>query len=310
MGVILSRRRPGDWRARRCVVVVMLLGAVALSACAQSSDGATSRRPGTPLDVVAAFYPLQFVAERVGGAFVRVTNLTPAGAEPHDVELGAKDLVRMRRADVVVYLADVSPAVDDAVGVAAKSRSLDVTDAARLVGGENADRHFWLDPLRLADVADAVASRLSEVEPSSTATFRANAAALRSDLERLDAQYVAGLADAKCDSRELVTAHEAFGYLALRYGFEQRGVTGLAPDAEATASDLAATADFVTAQGVRAVYGETLASPAVSRVLASSTGAKWLVLDTLEGRTAGSPGDYLSAMRANLQTLRTGQGCT
>jgi len=258
---------------------------------------------------VAAFYPLQFVAERVGGAAVRVRNLTPAGAEPHDVELGAKDLVRMRRADLVVYLADVSPAVDEAVGVAAESHALEVTDAARLVGGEDADRHFWLDPLRLADVADAVATRLAAAEPSLAGTFRTNAAALRSDLEQLDAEYVAGLGDATCASRELVTAHEAFGYLALRYGFRQRGVAGLAPDVEATASDLAAVADFVKAEGVRAVYGETLASPAVSQVLAASTGAAWLVLDTLEGLEPDAQGDYLTGMQENLRTLRTGQGC-
>ena len=99
-----------------------------LSACG-SDDLAgqqPDRVPGGVVEVVASFYPLQYVAERVGGSFVRVTNLTPIGAEPHDLELTARDLGQLREADLVVYLAGFSPSVDDAVATAAKDRSLEV----------------------------------------------------------------------------------------------------------------------------------------------------------------------------------------
>src|SRR5882672_11014332 len=91
------------------------LGAVgALSAC-----GATMPKDGK-LDVVAAFYPLQYVSERVGGDAVRVTNLTAPGAEPHDLELTPKQVAQIAEAKVVVYLKGLQPDVDKAVAEQAK----------------------------------------------------------------------------------------------------------------------------------------------------------------------------------------------
>ena len=310
--MILSRRsgvqRDAARRHLRLGSAAAVLAALCvLPACSTASTDAAGRE--RTLSVVVSFYPLEFVVQRVGGAYVEVSNLTPAGAEPHDLEIGAKDLVRMRRADLVVYLADVAPAVDDAVSVAARQHSLDVTANVSLIGDDNVDRHFWLDPLRLADAADAVARQLSSLRPELAAAFTSNANALRRDLEQLDDEFRTGIASATCESRDLVTAHEAFGYLASRYGLRQVGVSGLQPDAEPTASDLAAVADFVRSNGVRTIYAETLASPEVSKVLATATGAEWMVLDPLEGLDEGSSGSYLSVMRSNLQTLREGQGC-
>ena len=105
-----------------------------------------------------------------------------------------------------------------------------------------------------------------------------------------------------------MTGHEAFGYLARRYGLQQLGVTGLDPEAEPDAADLAAVAEFVRRQKVLTVYTETLASPDVARALAAETGVGTAVLDPVESRP--DAGDYLTALRADLVTLRQGQGCS
>jgi zinc transport system substrate-binding protein len=105
-----------------------------------------------------------------------------------------------------------------------------------------------------------------------------------------------------------VTGHEAFGYLGHRYGLQQLGVTGLDPEAEPDAADLAAVAEFVRRQKVMTVYTETLASPDVARALAAETGVRTAVLDPVESRPDG--GDYLTALRADLVTLRQGQACS
>ena len=283
-------------------IPLLLAGAAAtLAGCAAVADSS----PGDTREVVTSFYPLQFVAERVGGRGVTVRNLTKPGAEPHDLELSPRDVADLGDADVVVYLSGFQPAVDTAVDQEADDTGYDVGPAARL---DAKDPHFWLDPTRLADVAGALADRLAEVDPAGAADFRRNAAALRADLAELDTEMSQGLAD--CASTDLVTSHNAFGYLANRYGLTQRGITGLTPEDEPAPGDLARVADFVEANDVRTIYHEALVSPAIAATLARETGARSALLDPLEGLDASSPGsDYLEVMRANLASLRKGQAC-
>jgi zinc transport system substrate-binding protein len=291
-------------RSRALPLVVTVLAAAATAGCLGSGGSARAQGSGDGPQVVTSFYPLQFVTERIAGDAVTVRNLTKPGAEPHDLELTPRDVAELADADLVVYFSGFQPAVDTAVAEQA-STSYDVAGAADL---DAKDPHFWLDPVRLADVADTVADRLAELSPEDAARFRRNASTLRTDLMALDADYATGLAH--CASTDLVTSHAAFGYLARRYGLTQRGITGLRPEDEPSPGDLAEIADFVTAHHVRTIYAETLVSPAVSKTLARETGARTAVLDPIEGLDDASAGaDYLAVMRANLATLRDGQVC-
>lgn len=313
------------FRPRARTAALLVAGAVGLAACGTGSPTSASSA-GDAVAVVASFYPLQFAAERVGGDQVAVTNLTKAGAEPHDLELTPRDVARVAKADLVLYLSGFQPAVDDAVDGQARDAALDVADAARLVpptadddhdhadegadedDGDALDPHFWLDPTRLADVADAIAERLGRERPDRASEFTANAAALRTDLQALDAELQQGLST--CTSTDLVTSHAAFGYLAERYGLEQVGIAGLSPDTEPQPADLARVAGFVAEHGVRTIYYETLVSPTIAETVAQETGAATAVLDPLEGLSEKSAGsNYLDVMRANLSTLRAGQPC-
>ena len=288
---------------RRLLFMAALVLSLALTGCGDLRPA----RTGPPV-VVASFYPLQFVGARVSGA--AVTSLTRPGVEPHDLELRPRDVATAHDADVLVYLRGFQPAVDD-VADRLGTRAVDVSPAASLdVASEedagSRDPHFWLDPTRLADVADSVARRLGQIAPADAGAFARSAAALRHDLLDLDGELRAGLES--CRSRSLVTGHEAFGYLARRYGLQQLGVTGLDPEAEPDAADLAAVAEFVRREKVLTVYTETLASPDVARALAAETGVRTAVLDPVESRP--DAGDYLTALRADLVTLRQGQGCS
>ena len=104
--------------------------------------------------VVAGFYPLAWAAERIGGPDVRVVNLTPAGAEPHDLELSPRDVQTTRGADLVVYVGGgFQPALEDAV-TSRDGPSLDVL-------GTNEDPHVWLDPVRFAEIAAEIGNALA-----------------------------------------------------------------------------------------------------------------------------------------------------
>jgi len=303
---------------RWAVALLSCLGLVALAGCGgRADDGAASRR-----DVVAAFYPLQYAVEQIGGDHVKVTGLTKPGVEPHDIELTARAVARVATADAVVYLRGFQSAVDEAVDSQAKGRGFDVAGSARLdlaaapdahegqhpSRASASDPHFWLDPQRYAAVADAIAAHLSSIDPTNAADYQTRAKAFTARLSTLDAEFAAGLKD--CRSRDLVTGHAAFGYLAEAYGLHQVGISGLTPESEPSPSALARIAATVKDEGVRTIYAETLASREVAETLARETGARLAVLDPLEGLTDESAGpDYFAVMRANLQTLRPGQEC-
>lgn len=311
-------------RSGRGFTAVALAAITGLTLTGCGDDAPAGGASGDTWQAVAAFYPLQYVTERVGGDLVTVTNLTKPGAEPHDLELAPQDLGALSEGDLTVYLEGFQPAVDAAVEQTASGQILEVSEAADLSltyvveehgdeeehsdDEEQIDPHFWLDPTRLADVGDAVATSLSRVDPAAQATFEANAAELRADLSALDKKFSQALQT--CDHRELVTSHNAFGYLADAYDLEQVGITGLTPDTEPNPQDLADVTDYVNANDVQTIYYETLVSPDVAQTIAEATGANTDVLDPIEGLSDSSLGnDYVEIMEANLTNLTAGLAC-
>ena len=297
--------------SRTLTLPVLLSAAVfVLSACggsnaADDANGKTS--------VVAAFYPLQYAAQAVGGDSVAVTTLTEPGVEPHDLELTAAQVAQIAEADVVLYIKGFQPAVDEAVAQQAGDRAIDVAaDLSRLNGdeseGEALDPHVWLNPLNMASIGQTIATRLADVDPDSAAAVTANAAALRDSMSTLDGEYKTGLAT--CARTDMVVSHEAFAYLAEAYGLTQVGISGLSPEAEPSPARMRDVADLVTREGITTIYYETLVDPKVAQTIADETGASAAVLDPLEGLAADSTADYVSVMQQNLATLETGQGCT
>jgi zinc transport system substrate-binding protein len=308
---------------RTALAAVTLLALGGAAACGSSDDtaGAGSGSSGDKVGVVAAFYPLQFITQQVGGDAVSVTNLVKPGAEPHDLELNPQQVAQVADAKLVVYIKGFQPALDKAVSQNAAGRGFDVTTVSPLTQqGSNhqgtqeegeppaPDPHLWLDPTRLAAVADKLADRLAEVDSGQAADFRANAAALRSTLDQLDKEYADGLKT--CQRNEIVTSHAAFGYLADRYHLQQVAITGLSPEEEPSPERLAEVAKEAKAHNTTTIFFETLVSPKLSEAVAKEIGAKTAVLDPIEGIEPGSNSDYLSVMRTNLSTLRTALGCT
>jgi len=303
-------------------VVAAATAAIAIGALTACGDDASGAAPDK-LNVVAAFYPLQFVAEKVGGDAVHVNNLAKPGAEPHDLELNASQVAQIVDAKVVLYLKGFQPAVDEAVEQQGGDRAFDVSTAVPLLGpsaghsheGEEheeesggKDPHVWLDPTRLATIGEKVAERLGQADPDHAADYTARAAALRSDLDTLDKEYAAGLKT--CERREIVTSHAAFGYLADRYDLEQIGITGLTPEDEPSPRRLADVAAEAREHKATTIFFETLVSPKVAETIASEVGAKTAVLDPIEGLQPDSSDDYFSVMRKNLAVLEPALGCT
>ena len=288
---------------------IAAVGLLLLMACGDSASSGGGG--GRPL-VITAFYPLQFVAQEVGGSAVEVRSLTPGGVEPHDLELSASQIRELSEADLIVYLREgFQPAVEDALAGLDASRQFDALAGEDLLEGENeegeqaADPHVWLDPSLLDSIADETAARLSELDPDRAEMFSDNAARLQSELRQLDEEFSTGLAH--CRSHEIVTSHAAFGYLAARYDLEQVSISGIDPEAEPTPARLAEVATFVQEHHVTTIFFEELAPPDLAETLARETGARTDVLSPLE--TPPDEGDYLSEMRLNLKRLEAALDC-
>lgn len=317
-------------RSRVTTAALVSASALILAGCAAFSDDAGGDS-GTGGQVAAAFYPLQYVAERVAGEFYDVENLTTPGKEPHDLELTIKETARLSEADLVVFEKGFQPAVDEAVDQNATGETVDAAEVVELLPpvehegegheGEPAeehaeddghdhgdlDPHFWQDPARMADLGDAIASTLSDLDPDHKSDYAKNADALRKDLEKLDGEYADGLKSCKRDL--VVVSHDAFGYLA-KYGLHLEPIAGLSPDAEPTPAGLADLQGLIDDEGVTTVFYETLVSPKFAETLADDTGAEAAVLDPIEGLTDETANeDYLSLMRSNLAALEKANGC-
>mgnify|MGYP000848675154 CR=1 FL=1 len=318
--------------------------ALALSACsspAQSGSGSNAAKDGT-LAVMASFYPLKYLAEKVGGEYVSVTSLTRDGAEPHDLELSPKMVDALSSSDAVVYLAGFQSAVDEAIEQQGPKTVIDVSSAAQLIDagadanhpaeeeeGEEAqsghdhegheghdheghdhdmtaDPHFWLDPVRMAQAATLVGDKLAEADSAHADEYKANAQALAQEMNALGNTLVEKTSS--CSVTTFVTAHTAFGYLADRAHLTQVGISGLDPDSSPSQARLAEIAQIAKDQGVTTIFTEALIDPKVAQTLADDLGIETAVLDPIESQTDASK-DYAATMNDNINALTKALNC-
>ncbi|MFG2285448.1 metal ABC transporter substrate-binding protein [Streptomyces sp. NPDC048595] len=306
-----------------------VLGLLALTSC---STADATRTDDGKLKVAASFYPMEFLAEQIGGEHVEVTGLTKPGIEPHDLTLTTQQTAQLSAAGAVVYLKGLQPAVDDAI---AQSGVPNIADAAALTsleahgtevdghdhdhdhaaGGEHAhseseggkDPHIWLDPVKYAEVAQGVNKTLAKADPGHEADYQKNTDALVKKLRALDADFRNGLKKRASDT--FLTTHAAFGYLAERYGLTEEAISGLDPESEPSAHRIRSLHSLAAEHHVSTVFFETIANPATARTLAGDLHLKTDVLDPLEGITAKSRGkDYFGVQRANLAALQKALG--
>ncbi|MEU7112121.1 metal ABC transporter substrate-binding protein [Streptomyces sp. NPDC046182] len=314
------------------VAGAVALGLVTLSACSGTSDAAD--KANGKLSVVASFYPMQYLAEQIGGAHVSVETLTAPGVEPHDLELKPRQIGSLGDADYILYLKGVQPAVDEAIKQAGVKHTVDAATLTKLEahgteGGHDhgaeehgheeeghdhgheseagTDPHIWLDPVKYAEVAKGVGASLEKADPDHAADYKKNTDALVKKLGDLDTAFETGLKNTT--TKTFITTHSAFGYLAERYGLDQEGITGLDPESEPSPARVQELQSTAKQEKVSTVFFETLASDKTAKTLAKDTGLKTDVLDPLEGITDRSKGDdYIEVMQSNLTALKKALG--
>ncbi|MFC8127607.1 metal ABC transporter substrate-binding protein [Streptomyces sp. NPDC057302] len=310
------------------VASATVLGLTALSAC--SSSSAADKNGDGKLNVTASFYPMQFLAQEIGGDHVSVDTLTKPGVEPHDLELSPRQTASLGESDLILYLKGIQPAVDDAIGQSGVEDTVDAASLTQLekhgtgVGHDHghehededeehgeeeggADPHVWLDPVKYAEVAEGVGKAMEKADPDHAAAYKKNTKALVGKLDALNAKFESGLKNTK--SKTFITTHSAFGYLAERYGLEQESIAGVDPESDPSPARIKELQDIAKKDDVSTVFFEVLASEKTAETLAGDAKLKTDVLDPLEGITGKSKGDdYIGVMESNLAALQKALG--
>ncbi|SFI58458.1 zinc transport system substrate-binding protein [Paenibacillus sp. UNC496MF] len=302
------------WLSTAAAAVSLFLLAFFAAGCGSAGQG---KLVAGKLNVVTSFYPLYFLAQSIGGADANVINMIPAGVEPHDWTPKSRDLDTASKAQLFLYNgAGLEGWVDDFLqGLPGDSKlvTVEASEGITLLPGNpedgetdssHVDPHTWVSPKSMLIMAKTVADRFAQADPAHQAAYEANYGALKEKLEALDREYRARLAAVK--NKDIVTSHQAFGYLARDYGLRQVAIMGLSPDAEPKARDLLRISKFVKANGIKTIFFEELVSDEIAKTLAREAKVSTTVLNPLEGLTpkqASKGEDYFSLMRANLQNL-------
>ncbi len=300
------------------LIVGILIVAIALFAfvVVQRNPNGQGKANGK-LQVAASFYPLYYFTTQIAGDKAEVLNITPSGSEPHDYDPSAGDIAKIEKGNLLVLNGGVE-AWGNKIKDNLKGTNVQVVIAGQGLltqqveenGQNQIDPHVWLDPVLAKQEAHAIAEEFVKIDPANTTYYRQNEKALDTKFDALDAEYKAGLAT--CQEKDIITSHAAFGYLATRYGLTQVTVTGLSPDAEPSAQQLADVVAFAKLHNVKYIFFEKLISPKLSETVATEVGAKTLVLDPIEGVSgddikAGK--NYYTIMQDNLKNLQTALSC-
>lgn len=313
--------RTGLIKLKRILGIVLLISLVSILVIlgvrrAHNSENSEANK----ITVTASYYPLYDFAKNVGGDKVQVTNVTPAGSEPHDYEPSPQQLVETNKAQVFIYNgATMEPWVDKFLPdfkntVIKASNGIDLMEGEPEPGEQTnqpiRDPHFWLDPTLAEKIIDNIKNGLIKADPKDSDYFTQRANAYKAKLGQLDQDYKNGLAG--CKTRTIITSHDAFNYLGKRYNLDVASITGLSPDDEPSAAKLAELAKLVKDKNIKYVFFESLVSPKLAETVASEAGAKTAVFDPIEGisnEDQKQGKDYLSVQRENLANLRTALTC-
>jgi zinc transport system substrate-binding protein len=309
-------------------IAILIAASLILAACSSTQETATPQETTEvateKIQIVAGFYPLAYAAEGITGDLAEVVSLAGPGVEPHDLELTPGDVAKINVADLVVYIPEFIPALDAVVKTLDQSKVITATQGITLISGDShsheaeeshseeeghsdesaTDPHIWLNPNNMVLIGNSIAKALNAL--TSDSAIDENRSNFENALTTLASDYTAKLAN--CSIKALVVSHEAFGYIANAYGFEQVGISGLSPEAEPSPARLAEVAKIAKAENATTIYYESLVDPKVAKTLADELKITAEMLDPLESPPAS--GDYLSVMQQNLDTLVKGQVCS
>lgn len=293
-------------RAGRSVIVAML-AALILTGCTKEKKEQVPKEETDKIQVMVSFFPMYDFAQKIGGNRAEVTNMVPAGTEPHDWEPSTKDIQKLEMADMFIYSGEEMEYWAEDVLTSVETNKLEVVEASKTVDKLKeegvSDPHVWLDPMNAKLELEQIKEGFLKVDPENSEYYEKNYETCVDRLEELDRQFEEIIS--KCEKKEIVVYHEAFGYLCNAYGLLQVGITGISPEEEPSPKQMEEVIHFIQEKDVTTIFFEALSSSKTAEIIAEETGVKTEILNPLEGPGVGeNQGDYFSIMENNLKVLK------
>jgi len=282
----------------------LALALTALAAVIALGPARAARAQHHPMTVVATTGMIADAARQIGGDRVHVRALMGPGVDPHSYRQTRSDIVAMAEADLVLWhgLYLEAQMEDFMLGLDSRTRVVAVGEATPedlLISHDSYanrfDPHIWMDPQLWRYAVEATRDALIEADPDGAASYRANADAYLAELDRLATYARQVLGTIPLDGRVLVTAHDAFNYFGLAYGFEVVGLQGISTESEAGLQRVSQLVDLLVDRSVGAVFVESSVSDRNIRALiegAAAEGHEVRIGGELFSDAMGEPGTY------------------
>jgi ABC-type Zn uptake system ZnuABC Zn-binding protein ZnuA len=274
-------------RGRPCLIVFGIWAAVLVP----GSAGAADR-----LRVVATTVQVTALTREVAGDLIELRGIVPAGADPHEFEPVASDLVAVERAHLILRQGiGLDDWLDRTRKAGKRARVVTVTRGVRLEKMEEGghavdDPPVWHDPANAERMVENITAALDRADPTHRGDYDANAAAYKSRLEQARAEVQAIIDTIPPANRKLVTNHDALGYFARAFGLKVVGavIPNVSTLAEPSAKETAKLLRTIRREGVKAIFAESTVNPKLAAGLAREAGVK--IVDDLYGDSLGPPG--------------------
>ncbi len=280
----------------------------------------------TKLKIVTTFYPLTYLAQEIGGDQIEITQLIPNNTEIHGWEPSASHIMAAEDANIIIYNgAGLDPWMEDDVLPAlsnADNRTIvESTAGLSLVANQDNDAgeehgvydpHTWVSPYMAKQQAENIYNSLVTVDPQHEDYYTQRWLNLEQRLDQLDTEYSSTLSNAS--KSYIFTSHEAFGYLAYRYGFTQHGVIGLSADEQPSVATIAGIVEKMEQHHIYVLYVDPVYSSeyiqTIKTEVQTQTGQTVTVLNLYLMLGPTDNMDYLAQMQTNLTNLQTGLEAT
>ena len=270
-------------------------------------------RAAGALEVVASFSIIGDFVKNVGGDRVNVTTLVGPNGDVHVYAPAPADAKKIADAKLLVInglgLEGWLPRLLQSSGGKAPI-TVATNGIAPLRLGSDADPHAWQSvanaKIYVANISDALVA----ADPGDAEAFRANAARYAAELDALDREVRAAVAQIPPAHRKVISTHDAFGYFAAGYGIDFIAPSGVSTEAEPSARDVAKIISQIKSAKIPAVFLENFGDPRLVSRIAAETGAKvggTLFSDALTDEKGPCP-TYIEMVRHNIRTLTSALG--
>lgn len=254
--------------------------------------------------IYTSFYPIYDFTKRIVKDKFSVINLTPYGAEPHDYEPTARNVVEMTKAKALFMNGLGLESYASSLPKDFEKKTYVVTKNIKTISIDNTiDPHVWLSLPNAIQEMKNILEIVQDIDPDNSSYYQCNYE--EEEKKFLDLKKEYSLKMGELENRYLVVSHAAFAYLCQDYDLVQISVNGLSPDQEPTAKDMEKILSAVKEYHISTIFYEELVSDEISKKIAEETGAKTEMLSPLEGMSEEDmkTKDYLSVMRENYDKI-------